>query len=93
MAAALDDVVEDCPEWSRVRFAEGFSSSVLAAVDSLTRRDGEAYMDFIARCSRDPIAPIVKQADLEDNLNLGHMPVRWTRTRLESSVTGTPCPS
>lgn len=74
IVAVLHDVVEDCPAWSLSRVAdEGFSAAVLAALDCLTKREGEAYMDFVERCRRDPIARIVKLADLKDNMNLGRI--------------------
>jgi (p)ppGpp synthase/HD superfamily hydrolase len=75
IAAVLHDVAEDCPSWplSRLR-QEAFSYGVLAALDNLTRRHGEAYDDFIDRCSTHTISAWVKLADLMDNLNLTRIP-------------------
>ena len=73
IAAVLHDVVEDT-EWTIERLrAEGFAPEVLAAVDALTRREGEDYFDFCRRAGRDPIARVVKLADIEDNLDLSRI--------------------
>jgi hypothetical protein len=50
--------------------AEGFSEEVIAAVDHLTRREGEAYEIFINRLRHNPLAVKVKLADLEDNMDI-----------------------
>ena len=50
---------------------EEFGSDVRAAVEALTKRDDEAYLEeFIPRCSQNEIARRVKQADIKDNMNL-----------------------
>ena len=70
IAAVLHDVVEDTP-WTLDRLrAEGFSEEVLAAVDGLTNREGEAYEDYLARVSANAISRKVKLADLEDNMDM-----------------------
>jgi hypothetical protein len=69
MAAALHDVVEDTT-WTLERLAaEGFPSKVIAAIDHLTRREGESYEQFIERAITHPIARKVKLYDLEDNMD------------------------
>lgn len=71
IAAVLHDVAEDCPEWPLWRLqAEPFSGAVCDALDALTRRAGEDYRAFIDRCAADPIARVVKLADLKDNMDL-----------------------
>lgn len=66
--AWLHDVVEDSPAWTFERLAKrGFSPRVIAAVDALSRRKGEAYRDFILRVKRNPLATKVKLADLAHN--------------------------
>ena len=73
IVAVLHDVVEDS-EWTLEGLrAEGFSETVLAAVDSVTRRRGEAYEDFVRRAGENPIGRRVKLADLEDNCDLGRI--------------------
>lgn len=73
MAAVLHDVVEDT-EWTLERLREaGFSEEVLEAVDCLTHREGESYVEFVERVRMNPIARQVKIADLEDNMNVRRM--------------------
>lgn len=73
MAAVLHDVVEDT-EWTLERLrGEGVPEEVLAAVECLTRREGESYDEFIGRVRGNRIAREVKLADLEDNMNIRRM--------------------
>jgi len=74
MAAVLHDVVEDTDVTLADLAAEGFSPAVVRAVDALTRRKGEDYMDFVRRAGADPVARQVKLADLADNMDLSRLP-------------------
>jgi (p)ppGpp synthase/HD superfamily hydrolase len=68
--ALLHDVVEDTP-WTLERLrALGYPEGVLAALDALTRRDGETYEAFVERLRPDALARRVKLADLEDNMDV-----------------------
>jgi (p)ppGpp synthase/HD superfamily hydrolase len=70
IVAVLHDVVEDT-DWTLDRLrAEGFPEEVVAAVDHLTRREGESYDDFVRRAAAHPVARRVKIADLEDNMDV-----------------------
>ncbi len=70
IVAILHDVVEDT-EWTLDGLStEGFSDDVLFALDCVTKRDGEDYMDFVSRAALHPVARQVKLADLEDNMNI-----------------------
>jgi (p)ppGpp synthase/HD superfamily hydrolase len=74
IVAVLHDVVEDTlitPEDLRQR---GFSDEVLAALDCVTKREGEDYRSFVARAATNPIARRVKLADLEDNMDVRRLP-------------------
>jgi (p)ppGpp synthase/HD superfamily hydrolase len=74
LVAVLHDVCEDCPGWSFDRLkAEGFSDRILAALDSVTKRDGEDYESFVRRAAADPIGRAVKLADLSDNCDLSRI--------------------
>jgi (p)ppGpp synthase/HD superfamily hydrolase len=70
IAAVLHDVVEDTAWTLEELAAEGFEPEVLAAVDALTRREGESYEAFVARAGADPVARVVKLADLAENMDL-----------------------
>src|SRR5689334_22607983 len=66
----LDDVVEDT-DWTLEDLGkEGFPRAVLEAIDSVTKRKGEAYDDFVRRSASNRIGRQVKLADLEDNMDL-----------------------
>ncbi|WEX73811.1 metal-dependent phosphohydrolase [Sinorhizobium numidicum] len=68
--AYLHDVVEKAPDWSLSRLAEeGFSAGIVAAVEAMTRREGEDDSGFVRRAASNQLARLVKRADLEDNLH------------------------
>ena len=72
--AVLHEVVEDSqppPRWGFDELRrEGFSEPVLAALEGVTRREGETYEEFIRRSLAHPVARRMKLANLEDNLNI-----------------------
>ena len=71
--AYLHDVIEKGEGWSLARLEQaGFSSSVVAAVDALTRRMDESEQGFICRAASNALARSVKEADLKDNLWQAH---------------------
>lgn len=69
VAAALHDVAEDTPVTVDALVADGLEAPVAAALACLTRADGEAYADAVARACADPVAAAVKAGDLADNLD------------------------
>ena len=74
IVGVLHDVVEDCEGWSFDRLkSEGFSSTVLDALDSVTKRTGEDYMAFVQRAGANPIGRSVKMADLQNNMDLSRI--------------------
>lgn len=73
IVAILHDVIEDTDLTLNDLAAEGFPDYILEALDSVTRRDGETYDDFVARAAKNPIGRRVKYADLQDNANLARI--------------------
>ena len=77
MAAVLHDVVEDCGVTPMLLRYEGFPESVVDAVAALTKKlvngKEEPYELFIRRAALNPIARLVKLADLEDNMDLSRI--------------------
>ena len=74
ITAVLHDVVEDCEGWSFERLlGEGFSAEIIEALQSVTKRDGESYEDFVARACKNPIGRRVKLSDLHDNCDLSRI--------------------
>jgi hypothetical protein len=64
---------------------EGFSASVLEAVEALTKREREVYEAFIRRVAPNPVAREVTPADLRDNSDLSRIaePTERDRARIE----------
>jgi (p)ppGpp synthase/HD superfamily hydrolase len=71
MVAVMHDVVEDSEKWTLQKLNnEGFDQEIINAIDALTKRGEETYMEFITRVSHNTIGIKVKLADLEDNMNV-----------------------
>jgi (p)ppGpp synthase/HD superfamily hydrolase len=73
MAAVLHDALEDGDVDMMTLEDAGFSPGVVDAVDSLTRRENEAYEAYIERVALNETARKIKKADLLDNLNLSRL--------------------
>lgn len=74
IAAVLHDVVEDSPVTLEQLATEGFDADVLAAIDALTKREGENRLAAAARAAAHPIARLVKLADNAENMDLTRIP-------------------
>jgi (p)ppGpp synthase/HD superfamily hydrolase len=86
IVAVLHDVCEDCAGWTFDRLrSEGFSERIVDALQSVTKRDGEGYQDFVRRSAANPIGRRVKLADLHDNSDLSRFaaPSERDRERIE----------
>jgi len=70
IVAILHDVIEDTSVTVEELRNQGFSEMILAALDCVTKREGESYQAFVERAAANPIARQVKLADLEDNMDL-----------------------
>lgn len=73
MAAVLHDIVEDTPVTFDDLVREGFPPEVVAAVRALTKTDGEKRVDAARRAAADPVARVVKLADVTDNMDLSRL--------------------
>ena len=65
--ALLHDVVEDSDITFEQLEREGFPDAVITALKLMTHDDSVPYMDYIKSIKNDPIATIVKLADLKHN--------------------------
>jgi hypothetical protein len=77
LAAILHDVVEDTDATLEDLAELGYPDPVVAAVDALSRRPGEPTKDYLTRVAADPVAVVVKRADMADNSDprrLGRLP-------------------
>lgn len=72
IVAVLHDVVESHGEvWPLERLRQcGFPQPILDALDSVTKRAGEDYEEYVERSAANPIGRRVKLADLRDNMDL-----------------------
>lgn len=75
IAAVLHDVVEDTPVTLDDLAAAGFSQDVLTAVAALTKLEGESRIAAAQRAAQNPIARVVKLADVADNMDLSRISV------------------
>jgi hypothetical protein len=74
IAAVLHDVIEDTA-WTMAQLREeGFSETMLKALEALTKQPGEDYLTFVRRAGTNPLAKTVKLADLADNMDLSRIP-------------------
>lgn len=88
MAAWLHDVVEDTPITLDDLRREGFPDHVVEAVDAVTRRSGETYMQFVHRAAEHPLGRIIKLADNASNTaKLDDIPDPATRNGLRRRYT------
>lgn len=62
-AAWLHDVLEDTSVTAADLKSAGVSSTVIQAVQSVTRREDETYTELIERASADPVGRLVKLVD------------------------------
>ena len=69
----LHDTVEDTGLTLREVEAQ-FGPETAAAVDAVSRRQGEAWDDYLDRVAVNPVARQVKISDLIDNSNLSRIP-------------------
>ncbi|MFB9909255.1 HD domain-containing protein [Allokutzneria oryzae] len=67
MAAVLHDVIEDTPVTADDLRAAGCPERVVTAVIALSHLPGEPMADYLARAAADPVALVVKRADIADN--------------------------
>lgn len=69
VVALLHDVLEDTICTREVLVKEGIPLHLVEAVEAMTRREGESYMEFIKRVGKNSIARAVKLSDLKHNLD------------------------
>ncbi len=72
--ALLHDVIEDTSVTPDDLLSEGFPPEIVDAVLSVTKKEGESYMDFVARAKENPIGRQVKLHDIQDNMDITRLP-------------------
>ena len=71
--ALLHDVVEDTKYTIYDIEKAGFPKEIVEAVEAITRKKGQDYMEYIKIVKTNPIATKVKLADLEHNSDSGRL--------------------
>jgi (p)ppGpp synthase/HD superfamily hydrolase len=71
--ALLHDIVEDTPMTIHQLSCMHFPTEIVEAVDAITRRTGEKYMDYLVRVKDNQLARKVKLGDLQHNSDLGRL--------------------
>ena len=86
VVALLHDSLEDCDDRSIVSLdlvSDTFGEEVAAAVDALTKRQGEEYeSEYLQRVLANPVALTVKRADVAHNRSRLHLLPNELRQRL-----------
>lgn len=72
--ALLHDIVEDTPMTLDELRAADYPPEVVEAIDALSRRESERYMDYVDRLKKNPLAKKVKLADLAHNSDQTRIP-------------------
>jgi len=73
VVAFLHDAIEDASDLAvaedlKVAIRHEFGEDAVALVCALTRHHTETYFDYVRRCKQNPIARLIKIADIRDNM-------------------------
>ena len=70
IVALLHDTIEDTEVTPASLKEQGFPDEIIDGILSVTKQEGETYEEFVRRVAKNPIGKEVKQADLEDNMDI-----------------------
>lgn len=70
IVAVLHDILEDTNTTVVELITLGFSQEIVDAVQALTKKEGENRIEAAYRAVKNPIARVVKLADVTDNMDL-----------------------
>lgn len=73
VVALLHDVIEDTEYTVNDIRSMGFDESVINALSLLTHNDNTDYMEYVAKIKENPVAKVVKLADLRHNSDLSRL--------------------
>ena len=74
IVALLHDVLEDS-DYTKADLEKYFTSDICDAVEALTREKGENYFKYIESLKDNPLAKMVKIADLKHNMQVSRLRV------------------
>lgn len=89
--AILHDMIEDgYASFEELQQRFNLDDDQMAALDAITRRQGERYFDYIDRVKQNEMAKTVKLADLKDNIRrcAEDLPNRWGLIRRYAKAYG-----
>ncbi|MCU4336573.1 guanosine-3',5'-bis(diphosphate) 3'-pyrophosphohydrolase [Acinetobacter dispersus] len=72
--AVLHDILEDTDTRVEDLQALGFQTHIIEAIVALTKLDGESRIEAAQRTVQNPLARVVKLADITDNMDLSRIP-------------------
>ena len=73
--ALLHDIIEDTPMTIHQLSCMHFPIEVVNAVEAITRKSDEKYMDYLVRVKENKLASKVKLGDLAHNSDLGRLSI------------------
>ena len=71
--ALLHDVIEDSPFTAEELLLAGLSETVVTAVQILSKKKGQDYQTYLENVKSNPLARVVKLADLKHNSDLSRL--------------------
>lgn len=71
--ALLHDVLEDSDITAADLLAYGLSNEVVTAVQTLTKKKGQSYQDYLEKVKSNNLARVVKLADLKHHSDLSRL--------------------
>lgn len=74
IVAVLHDILEDTETSTDDLYRLGFQSQIIEAIVALTKQKGESRIDAAQRTVQNPLARVVKLADITDNMDLSRIP-------------------
>ena len=74
IVAVLHDILEDTDTTVVDLISLAFNQDIVDAILALTKKDGESRIEAAYRAVKNPIARIVKLADVADNMDLTRIP-------------------
>ncbi len=80
--AWLHDVVEDTSVTFDDLRTRGLSKTVIEAVVALTKQEKESYEVYLERVAANPLAKVVKLADLKHNMDINRLKTIDDKTKL-----------
>lgn len=74
IVAVLHDVLEDTETSTDDLYRLGFQPQIIDAIVALTKQKGESRIEAAQRTVQNPLARVVKLADITDNMDLSRIP-------------------